>query len=263
MKKNSSQLWDKVWSDLGLATQAEIILANEKASRRWQIIQQQVTNTYQSFDKLSVIELGCGTGSYGAIFAQLGSTVTLVDYSKQALKQSKKFYDQNKLEAKWLEADALKVPPSLLNSFDISLSVGLAEHFTDALRTQIFQAHLNLLKPNGLAILIVPNAYNPPYRLFKLIATATQRWQFGEEYPFTKNELGQIAQSLKATLVAIKGDELYSSIKFLLPANFLRRLFKVGLPKTITSVRHEKSSVLDDYFAYNLIVVIQKTSNLK
>ncbi len=263
MKKNSSQLWDKVWTDPGLATQAELILANERASRRWQIIQQRVTNIYQSFEKLSVIELGCGTGSYGAIFAKLGSTVTLLDYSKQALKQSKKFYHQNKLEAKWFEADALKMPPSLLNTFDISLSVGLAEHFTDALRLQIFQAHLNLLKPNGLAILIVPNAYNPPYRLFKFITTATKRWQFGEEYPFTRNELRQIGQSLKATVIAIKGDELYSSIKFLLPANFLRRFFKVGLPKTIAGVRHEKPSLLDDYFAYNFIVVLQKTANSK
>lgn len=258
MQKNSSQLWDAVWTDPGLATQAELILANEKASRRWQIIQQQVAHHYQSFDKLSVIELGCGTGSYGAIFAQLGANLTLLDYSKQALKQSKKFYRQNKLEANWIQSDALKPPSSLLTKFDISLSVGLAEHFIGASRKQIFNSHLSLLKPNGLAILIIPNAYNLPYRLYKLIATTTQRWQFGEEYPFTRNEIGQIGQSLKATVIAIKGDELYSSIKFLLPANFLRRWFKVGLPKSLSKIRQEKPSFLDDYFSYNFVVTMQK-----
>lgn len=258
MKRNTAALWDQVWADRGLVTQDQLILANEKASRRWQIIEEIISQSGQRFKHLSVIELGCGSGTYSALFAQQGASVTVVDYSKTALKRTKEFYQNNQLRAKRVEADALHLPKALLGTFDVSLSVGLAEHFIGKKRRAILQSHLAVLKPNGLAILIVPNAFNPPYRIYKFVATKVNRWIFGEEFPFTHSELRQLAQSVGATDVTIKGDEFYSSIKFLLPANFLRRWFRVGLPTNAAKIRREKPSIFDNSLGYNLIVALKK-----
>lgn len=49
-----------------------------------------------------------------------------------------------------------------------------------------------------------------------------------------------------------------SLFQFLLPANFLRRFFKVGKPKSLKAVNIEKGTVLDNYFSYSLILIARK-----
>lgn len=259
MQKNSAKVWDQVWNDPGIVSNYQLILAAERATIRWQRLEKVLRTHFSDFTKLKVLEIGAGSGTYAALFAELGASVTLLDYSPKALARAKEFFRANSLPAKFVKADALRISPKFKSVFDISISVGLTEHFKDDARRGINQSHLEVLKKNGLAVMIVPNAYNPPYRIFKAISELTGTWKFGEEYPYTRRELFTIAQTLGAKVVAVFGDDLYSSIRFLLPANFLRRFFKVGLPRTVAEIQPQSGSPLDNYLAYSLILVVKKT----
>lgn len=256
--KNTPHVWDKIWTDPGLVRNDKVILRAEAATKRWKVLNQLLQAEFGKLKGKRVIEIGSGIGTYAAIMSEKGAQATILDYSEEALKRAREFFDNNRLPVKMVKADALKLPHKLCNQFDVSISVGLAEHFSGESRLQIFKSHLDVLRPGGLAIISVPNLYNPPYLIFKTVKELLNRWEFGEEYPFTRNQLRKITNQLRAKEIALFGDDLYGSLKFILPANFLRRFFKVDYPKSIKDIRMAGSTPLDDYLAYSLTLVIKK-----
>lgn len=259
MKKNSPQVWDTVWSDPGLQRNDHIILASEAATVRWRKIRHALIARFGSLQGLRILEIGAGTGTYAALLAKEGAQASVLDYSEKALERAQEFFNHNRLSVELLHADALELPTSIKKKkFDVTISIGLTEHFKDLDRLKINQVHLDLLTKNGLAVMAVPNAYNPPYRIFKYVREKLGIWEFGEEYPYTTQELRLIAKRLGAKIITIFGDDLYSSIKFILPANFLRRLFKVGSPRNHDEIRLEKGTPLDDYLAYSLTMILSR-----
>lgn len=258
MKKNTPQVWDNVWSDTGLVKEDVLILAAEEATIRWKRLEKVMEKEYGSIRGLNVIEIGSGIGTYAALFAKNGAKVTLLDYSPKALERAKEFFTNNRQTASYIIGDALNIPAKLKDKYDIAISVGLTEHFKGTERELINKAHLDVLKKGGLAVYIVPNKYNLPYRIFKKIYELTGRWKYGEEYPYSRGELLTLGRKFKAQNIALFGDDLYSSIKFLLPANFLRRFFGVGFPRTLQEVKQENGTPLDNYLSYSLIFVLKK-----
>ncbi len=77
----------------------------------------------------------------------------------------------------------LNLTENMINRYDLSMSFGLSEHFKGNHRVLINKAHFDVLRPDGIALISVPNKNNPPYRIFKFIAERTGRWTVGEEYP--------------------------------------------------------------------------------
>lgn len=259
MQKNSAQVWDKVWADPGLGKDDVLLLETEMATIRWRKIRNTLKRQFKSLNGLQILEIGSGIGTYAALLAKEGCKATVLDYSPKALKRAKEFFTNNNLSVTTIEGDALDLPSQLkTKKFDITISIGVTEHFKDKKRMAINKVHLSLLKPHGLAVISVPNAYNPPYRIFKWLSEITGTWKFGEEYPYTRSELKNITKKLSAKCVALFGDDFYSSIKFLLPANFLRRFFKVGTPRSKAEIRHEKGTMFDDYMGYCLILVMKR-----
>jgi SAM-dependent methyltransferase len=258
MKKNTAQVWDKVWSDPGLMKDDELIVAAEKATVRWKRLIAILKTQFPKLKNLKVIEIGAGSGTYAALLAQQGCSVSLLDYSPKALERAKEFFRHNHLKAQFIQGDALQLPKSLKNTFDISISIGLNEHFRGEKRLLINKAHLDVLRKGGVAVIVVPNSYNLPYRIYKCISELTGTWKFGEEYPYTRTELVEISQKLKAQCIALFGDDFYTSLKFLLPANFLRRFFKVGSARNLKEIVEEKGTFLDNDFGYSLVLVLKK-----
>lgn len=254
-QKNSIHVWDEVWSDPGLNTQNKIILETERATIRWSRVKKTALSEFSSMKDLQVIEIGSGIGTYAGLFASEGAKATLLDFSTKALQRAQYFFKSNNLSANYVQGDALNIPKSLKNKFDISISVGLTEHFKETERLKINKNHFSVLKKGGIAIIMVPNTYNFPYRIYKFVAELFGTWKFGEEYPYTRSELKLICSLLNHKIIALFGDDLYQSIKFLLPANFLRRFFKVGMPKSLSGIRKEKGTLFDNYFGYTLILI--------
>ena len=252
-------MWDTVWLDPGLVKDDELILAAEAATIRWKKIHQVLLKEFGTLKGLKVLEIGSGSGTYGALLAKQGTVTTVLDYSPAALTRAREFYAHNKLNVTCIQGDALLLGKTKAkNQFDVSISVGLTEHFTGRNRVLIHQVHLDVLKKDGVAIFLVPNAYNPPYRIYKWIAELFRTWKFGPEYPFTQRELRWISQQIRGEVLQLFGDDLYTSLKFLLPANFLRRWFRVGLPRSNAEIRHEKGTPLDDYLGYSYILMLRK-----
>ena len=259
MEKNSSDLWDKVWNDPGINRNDKLILAVEEATTRWSHLYQILLNELGTLKEKKVIEIGSGMGTYAALMAFEGAQATLLDYSSLALRRAKEFFDNNKLSAKLVKGDALNLPEEIKREkFDISISSGLTEHFIGRKRLQINKVHLDILKKGGIAVIIVPNKYNLPYRIFKFISGLVGTWKYGEEYPYSRRELKSLVQKLNTEYIALFGDNLYSSIKFLLPANCLRRIFSLGFPTSFSKIRRERRTIFDDYFGYGLVLVMRK-----
>jgi 2-polyprenyl-3-methyl-5-hydroxy-6-metoxy-1,4-benzoquinol methylase len=191
--------------------------------------------------------------------AKHGAKVTLLDYSSEALDRAKIFFKNNNLKATFVQGDAFNLPKEIKNKkFDVSVSIGLTEHFKGKKRVKIHKVHLDVLKKGGLTFISVPNKFNLPYRIYKSVSELTGTWKFGEEYPFSRSELINICERINGQFVEIFGDNLYKSIKFLLPANFLRRFFKVGTPRNKNEIRKENKTIFDKYLSYSLVLVMKK-----
>ena len=190
--------------------------------------------------------------------AKQGAIVTILDYSEKALVRSRDFFSRNRLKAEFICADALNLPASLLEQFDIAMSFGLTEHFSGKERVQINKSHFELLKKRGIAFISVPNSYNPPYRIFKLVAETFGFWRVGEEYPYTRKELVRICNRCGIKNFIFFGDSLYSSLHFINPIKYLKKIQrKVTGSKQkydCKKIKTEKGSSLDQYFSYALVL---------
>lgn len=222
-QRNTAQLWDDVWTRSPSVEKDLYAVAKEERLIRWQRMEAQILSRFSSFEDLAVIELGAGRGTNAALMAGRGARVSVLDYSEIALQRSRKVFENLELPVELVLQDALDLPSELRGKYDVSMSFGLAEHFTGDARHAIIAAHFAVLKPGGLAFISVPNAYNPPYRLYKWITERTGRWTIGEEYPFSRRELESHCTRLGIEEYGFFGDSLWRSKKFLNPLKWFPR----------------------------------------
>lgn len=253
MEKNTPELWDGLWKETSREEDAYNLIREEKGIR-WKKIEKIILKKFGTFKNLKVIEVGAGAGTNALLFAKRGAKITILDYSKKAIARSREFFKRNNCLAEFILADALKLPKKSLNAYDVSMSFGLAEHFTGENRKRIVKSHLDLLKSPGLAIIAVPNKLNPPYRIYKFLMQLIKKWPFGEEYPYSRKEFSKIASPLNLKALNFIGDSFYNSFRFINP--FL--LFPKFRKKDIKKIKTQKTSILDDYFAYSLLFIGEK-----
>jgi ubiquinone/menaquinone biosynthesis C-methylase UbiE len=141
---------------------------------------------------LRILEVGCGSGirtlALVKKFQDYHLDATLVDFSAIALAFAKKNAEKNGVAANFVLTDAFKLPfPD--ESFDIVWNGGVNEHFDGEKRQSIFNEMVRVCKRGGQVVVIVPNALNPFYRLWKKVFEMQGRWEYGFEKPFTIFEL--------------------------------------------------------------------------
>jgi SAM-dependent methyltransferase len=253
-------------------------VAKEERLIRWQRIEAQILSRYGGFADLNVIELGAGRGTNAALMARRGARVAVLDYSERALQRSRVLFDELELPVEFILQDALDLPQTLRGRYDVSMSFGLAEHFWGEQRTGIVKAHFDLLADDGITFISVPNAHNPPYRLYKWITQRTGRWGVGEEYPFSRHELAGYCRLLEVSEYGFFGDSLWRSKKFLNPLKWLPRKKRTtqapdparpapaAAPEAKRKRRHrrlpnrERGTSLDDRYSYALVLWASKPS---
>lgn len=195
-KGNSvKEIWDPGGENISVAMMSRRIAAT-LGYKAWPYMVREMVLRNRPVEKLSVLELGCGTGTTALTFALLGAAVTLVDYNRKALERARGIYGGFGCEADFVEADCLKpVPAELEGKFDIVISSGLAEHFTGKSRLACIAYHRSLLNSGGMAVIGVPNRWSPFYRLIRWFRTLTGTWELDVEVPFTNGELKELAVS--------------------------------------------------------------------
>lgn len=266
--RNTPQLWDEVWAAAPGSDGDRENFVREERSIRWRRMERLLLSEFGRLEGLKVIEIGAGAGTVSALLARRGAKVSLLDYSRGALQRSRDTFARNGLEAEFILQDALRLPPDLLERFDVSMSFGLAEHFRGEARARIIRAHFDVLRRGGLAFISVPNSYNPPYRIHKFLAERFGFWNVGEEFPFTRGELRKAFRSAGIPECSFFGDSIYSSLEFIDPFVLARRILKVGvyrinplvvlmkllrLPVRAPAPTPERGSLLDAYFSYALV----------
>lgn len=222
----------------------------------WKRIEKTVLRNFESFDNLQVIEIGAGSGKYSALMAKRGAEVVLLDYSESGLNRARKFFRANGLSAGFLKQNALSLPADLVGKFDISMSFGLTEHFKGGERIAINKAHFDLLREGGMTFISVPNKFNLSYIMSKFVSGSTRRWEVGEEYPYTRKELGEIFQEIGFKECSFLGNSIFGYFSFndLAYRIIIKRLFKLETDITFDNV----GTVFDQYLSYALLVYGKK-----
>ena len=254
---NTPELWDRVWGEPTSPADDAFEVAREALSVRWKRLQVVLRDRLGDPRGLRVIEIGAGAGTYTALIASLGCEVTVLDYSKTALRRAEARLSRDHIRASYVLGNALYLPSSLLATFDVSMSFGVAEHFIGEERIAINRAHLDVLRPGGLTFVSVPNRYCVPYRLFKFVTERVGTWRVGEEYPYSRRELASIFERLDAVDIGLFGESLWTSRHFVNPLRHsgkLRRLFGVEHMSAPRELVPESGTPLDAWLAYAIVL---------
>jgi len=188
------ETWDSLYDrvDVKLAKQR---LAKERASRRWQQFEHQLRDQLGD-RKLRCVELGSGGGDFSMLLAMLGHEVTLVDFSDAALSHARQRFEEAGLSANFVQGDLFEFATTYAGCFDVSVSLGVVEHFAGPKRRAVIEAHRQVLRPGGLAMISAPNAGCVPYRLWKFYLETRGCWPYGYEAPFSGRELRSVARDV-------------------------------------------------------------------
>lgn len=253
--KNTSALWDKMRHTPYSEEYFVHHLEKERRSIHWKRIKRGIIDKFGSFKNIKTIELGAGKGTYSLLFALKGAEVTVLDYSIKGLEMSKAFFKVHKAKATFVEMDALSLNKSLFSKFDVAMSFGTAEHFVGKKRIKFIQTHFDVLKEGGIALICVPNKWNLPYRLWMFLSKSFERWNFGEEYPFSIKELKEIGKKIGVTFDFIGVYLLGNKFHFL---KRIRRLLKIPDRKDYRKMSRQIGTPLDKYLGPTITAIGNK-----
>jgi 2-polyprenyl-3-methyl-5-hydroxy-6-metoxy-1,4-benzoquinol methylase len=252
------KIWDDFWRETNLSSSYDrSVLRQELASIRWKKIENNILAKYGSFKGLRVIEVGSGRGEIASLMAIKGARVSLLDYSSIALERAQALFKNLELDADFIIADAMDIPKELLGKFDISISFGLAEHFTYPQRKTVFQVHRDLLNNRGSSFVEVPNKYCLPYIIFKKLAQFLGYWSVGLEIPFSRLELKRIADLAGFKTYEIVGSSFLRDSVYFLIIRFISHLTKWRI--IVDTSCFEIASIMDNYLGHSLILIGSKT----
>ena len=104
-----------------------------------------------------VIEMGCGTGLMAGYLQKKGLDAVALDLSQTVLDYASKLANQSKiiLPCKYVQGDILNLKYKS-NSFDVSFSNGVLEHFTDEEIIKILKQQMNI---SNYVIFGIPSTY--------------------------------------------------------------------------------------------------------
>jgi ubiquinone/menaquinone biosynthesis C-methylase UbiE len=101
---------------------------------------------------LRVLEIGCGCGSEGELFARAGARYTAVDLTNAAVRITQRRFELAELEGTFVQGDAENLPFAD-GAFDLVYSHGVLHHTPDTPRT-IREVH-RVLAPGGRAAIML------------------------------------------------------------------------------------------------------------
>lgn len=207
---SSPYLWDESWSRTKDDREFWRWAQRENGGVREGKIISYIEKHLGNINGLRTIEVGSGTGLYSFIFAKRGASVTLMDYSRNALLLAHKYFDSLGLPASFIQVDALNLNSDLLGKFDVAMSFGTIEHYRYQEQLIMAKAHLDLVKPGGVVIISVPNRCFFFHEFFKYYLQQKNKWHLGYEKSFTKGELLRLGKKLSLENIKIYGSAFFA-----------------------------------------------------
>ncbi len=139
--------------------------------------------------KTSFCEVGCGTSSFLLEVSKKVKKATGIDYSDEALKESKKQRKQKNIKNVFFVKDDIQNIKLKPERFDIVWSQGLIEHFRSPIK--IIANHLKICKKDGLTFILVPARYSYLWLWYQLTRTYFLKWAWPwtDQTFFTKRDL--------------------------------------------------------------------------
>jgi 2-polyprenyl-3-methyl-5-hydroxy-6-metoxy-1,4-benzoquinol methylase len=183
--------WDEVWKRSD-SLQSHRRLNAERRGRRWRELCQAL-DRWAPDSPLRTVELGAGEGDLSILLAERGHDVTLVDFCDKALARARHRFDSLGLEGRFVQADLFEFARLHTAEFDLSVSLGTAEHFSGEQRSRIIEAHHDVVRRGGFSFISVPNAHCLPYRFWMSLMKLRGWWRYGYEEPFTYSELRHLS----------------------------------------------------------------------
>lgn len=157
--KAGQEYWNKTWDDYPLPTVWDVDskrLRNylERELFLW------IAGTLEGLGKtgpdVRLVEVGCARSQALPVLAKrLGVSVAGIDYSPNGCEQTRVMMQREGVSGDVFCHDIFAVPDSLKGSFDVVISFGLIEHFSNT--NEIVSALAGLLKPGGVIFTNIPN----------------------------------------------------------------------------------------------------------
>ncbi len=104
---------------------------------------------------MQFLEIGCAPGKQLAYIGKyLGASISGLDYSENGIELSRRLLHKLNIEGD-LRCEDIFSTSFRPETFDVVYSLGVIEHFDDP--RNIVRQHMELLKPMGISLILVPN----------------------------------------------------------------------------------------------------------
>jgi cyclopropane fatty-acyl-phospholipid synthase-like methyltransferase len=144
--------------------------------------------------EMRFLDVGCYPGRYLWYFHHyFGYQISGLEYVDWCCEHTRQCLQGHGLEGEIIHGDLLTYqPPSIDAQWDIVASLGLVEHFTDTV--EVIRKHLDLLKPGGYLVLVIPNHQGLYGRILKLISPEKYRIHNRMSYEDMRGALKQLGR---------------------------------------------------------------------
>ena len=224
LDKQQKEVWDALWS--------------RQVSYAWDPLSQTVyeflTPYVLSLQGTKILEAGSGTGKISLRLAEGGAAVTLVDYSSQALSNSRDAFAYKGCEGTFILSD-IRDMKVRADHYDLVWNAGVLEHFIFEEKVAILEEIKRITRPGGYIIILTPYAKCLPYRAGKAFAEKHGLWMYGMEEPV--HTLAEEFRESGITLLEERDIGFLNSLDFLdfMPDSYaVKQLLSewyTGLPK--------------------------------
>lgn len=157
--KAGQQYWNQTWGDYPLPNvwdvdSRRLLKYVEREFFLW------IAKTLESRGKtgpdVNLVEVGCARSQALPVLAKrLGLSVAGIDYSPNGCEQTQIMMKREGVSGEVYCLDIFAIPDCLKEKFDVVVSFGLIEHFSNT--NEIVAALAGLMKPGGVILTNIPN----------------------------------------------------------------------------------------------------------
>jgi ubiquinone/menaquinone biosynthesis C-methylase UbiE len=135
----------------------------------------------------SLLEYGCGTGSFSRLWSENGAIVTGIDISPEGIQKAEDISKNAGFDAEYYVMNAEKTEFQE-DRFDIIVGMGIIHHLD---LKQCYKELQRILKEGGQAIFIEPLGHNPIINLYRSL---TPRMRTEDEHPLMVKDIKLIEE---------------------------------------------------------------------
>jgi len=151
----------------------------------------------------TVLEIGAG-GSYAlaTVVSKNNCSGYGIELDEDGLKKTRAFADLKSVTLHLVQGDGFRLPFTE-NAFDVVYSQGLVEHFKEDLTRELLLEHHRVCKPGGLVIVSVPNLWNLPHTMRKMLLR--EKYEYYPERSYTSKRLRKLLEDSGLKVTGVDG----------------------------------------------------------